>query len=245
MRDRFVKILVLVALASGPVFPGQEAPRQEIAPPETAAEPVFVRVTLYPTASLSRYDFNNDLELYELRAYAEIRRESQVGEVLSEARVEVLSEPLDFQDDHFEKRIAVDRNDLPQILSISIALPGRPPVKRTFPLPTWLILEKPRPAVIAPDRDLTVAWRFTACPGSVNVRVYDFKGGGSIASPDNFAGTELVVPADKIPPATIVRVYVISSWISKQYLGGPEFARGSEINLIPWSQVFVRTNGSR
>jgi hypothetical protein len=244
MHERIVKILILIVLASGPALSGQEASRQET-PPAPVPESIFFRLTLYPTASLSRYDINNDLDLYELRAYAEIRRESQAGEVISDARVEVLSERLDFQTDRFEKRIVVDRDNLPQEISVSIALRGRPSIKRKFPLPGWLVIENPQPAVISSDQDLSVVWRFTGCPGLVNVRVYDFKKGGSIASPDNIAKTEFVVPADKIPAATIVRVYIISSWISKQYLGGPEFVRGSEINLIPWSQVFVRTSGSR
>jgi hypothetical protein len=38
-----------------------------------------------------------------------------------------------------------------------------------------------------------------------------------------------------------VRIYVISSWLFKRFLSGDEFVRGSEVNIIPWSQVFIRT----
>ena len=63
---------------------GQEAPSRE---PARTQEPLFVRLTFYPTASLSRYDYNNDLDLYEVRAYAEIRRGSQDGPVVTDAVV--------------------------------------------------------------------------------------------------------------------------------------------------------------
>lgn len=243
MHDSVVKILAALVLVSGAVLAGRDIPPQET-PPPPAPGPVFVRLTLYPTASLSRYDYNNDVDLYELRAYAEIRRGSQVGEVMSDARVTVLDERLDFQTDRFEKRIVVNRENLPEEIEFSIAPAGLRPVKRKIPLPTWLMILTPRPAVLDPAQDLTVGWRFTGCPGMVNVRAYDFKKGGSIAGPDNFSATELLIPADKIPPSTIVRIQVISTWIFKQYLGGSEFARGSEINIIPWSQVFVRTKES-
>ncbi len=238
MRDNIFRMLILFVLAAGSVLAGQEIPAQETPPPP---EPIFVRLTLYPTASLSRYDYNNDIDLYEVRAYAEIRRESQVGDLIPDARVTVLAQVLDFQTDRYEKRIVVDKDNLPKEVSVSIAVPGRPAVSRSFPLPTWLIIETPRPAVRDAAVDLTVSWRFTGCPGMVNVWAYDFRKGDVISNPDNFDGTELVVPADKIPASTIVRVRVISTWISKQYLGGAEFVRGSEINVIAWSQVFVRT----
>ncbi len=243
MRDSIVKITIVLVLISGSVLAGQDMTTQE--PPQTPApEPVFVRLTLYPTASLSRYDFNNDIDLYEVRAYAEIRKGSQVGEAITGAKVTVLSEALELRDDHYEKRITIPKDRLPMEVEVSIALKGRPPLNRVFSLPSWLIIDSPKPSVIESARDLVIAWRFTGCPETVNIRVYDFKTGNSISTIDGFVGTELVAPEEKIPSATIIRIYVISSWISKQYLGGPEFVRGSEINVIPWSQVFVRTKDS-
>jgi hypothetical protein len=51
----------------------------------------------------------------------------------------------------------------------------------------------------------------------------------------------VVIAAPSLPRAAIIRIYVIQSWLYKRFLGGPDYARGSEVNVIPWSQVFVRT----
>jgi len=51
----------------------------------------------------------------------------------------------------------------------------------------------------------------------------------------------LTLESQRLPAGeTILRIYVISSWIFKQYLLEENLARGSEINIIPWSQVFIR-----
>jgi hypothetical protein len=74
----------------------------------------------------------------------------------------------------------------------------------------------------------------------VDVRAYDFKSGKEFFARDNVAGTSVVIPS-RLPGSTIVRVYIITSWLYKRFLSGPDYARGSEVNVIPWSQVFVRT----
>ena len=232
-------VICLLLLTAGVLNAGQ----QEIIEPQEipVPEPVFVRLTLYPTASLSRYDYNNDIDLYEVRAYAEIRAGSQSGEVLPDVRISVLSEELAFLNGSYEKRIELDKENLPDEVDISIAVPGRPPIRRTYPLPIWLCLVEPLPSIVESGKDLPVKWCFSAFSVHVNVRVYDFRKGDSLFSIDHVSEAEISVPADQIVADTIVRIYVMQSWLFKHILGGDDFARGSEINIIPWSQVFIRT----
>lgn len=240
MRRRLPTIVILFVLTSGLIPAGQET-RPQDKPPAPAPDPLFVRLTFYPTASLSRYDYNNDVNLYEVRAYAEIRLKSEAGEIVRDARVTVLSQTLDYLKDHYEKRIFIDRNELPGEMDVLIAAGERPVIRRKFPLPFWLVLLEPRPAIIDPGLNLTVKWRFSSFSVPVDVRVYDFKKGNAVFDLNDAEDTEVTVPADRIPASTTLRIYVISSWLSKRFLTGEEFARGSEVNIIPWSQVFIRT----
>lgn len=234
-RSPFPAILILFAagLAAGQGQPVPDVPK----PPE----PVFVRLSVYPTASLSRYDYNNDVDLDELRVYVELRRNSQEGPPITDALVRSAGERLDYVTDHYEKRIMLDKGPRPAEVEVEIGVPGRAPLKEKLPLPDWLSLVAPRPAVVDPSGDLTVRWRFDRFASPVDVRAYDFKTGGEVFARDGVAGTEVVIPASRLPGATILRVYIIPSWLYKRFLGGPDYARGSEVNVIPWSQVFVRT----
>jgi hypothetical protein len=234
-KSPFLAILILLAagLAAGQDQPAPAAPK--------APEPVFVRLSVYPTASLSRYDFNNDLDLYELRVYAELRLGSQEGPVIADALVSTSGEAVDFVKDHYEKRITVDKDRLPGDFRIEIGIKGRAPIRETFPLPDWLVLTEPKPAIADPANDLEVRWRYARFLAPVDVRAYDFRTGKEFFSENHLAGPATVVPASRLPGSTIVRVYIIQSWLYKRFLGGPDYARGSEVNVIPWSQVFVRT----
>lgn len=205
------------------------------------AEPLFVRWTVYPTASLSRYDFNNDLDLYELRVYAEVRRGSQEGRPATDATVTAMGEKLDFRADHFEKRIAVRKDALPEEIALEVALPDRPPLRERPPLPSWLILEEPLPAIYDAKEGLAIRWRFSRFDAPVDVNAYDFKSGQQILGLVHVAGKGAAIDGAKLPASTIVRIWAIQSWLYKRFLGGPGYARGSEIQFIPWSQVFVRT----
>lgn len=238
MRMKLPLAALLALLAAGALAAPQDPAAQD-APP--APEPLFVRLAFYPTASLSRYDYNNDIDLFEVRVYAEVRRGSQEGPPAADARVTAFAQKLDFLEDHFEKRVLFDKGRLPAELDLEISAPGRPVIRERHPLPSWLVISDPRPSVIGAGADLLIRWRFDRFPSPVDVRAYDFKTGREILSRDHLEGNEAVVPAAAVPSGTIVRVYVIQSWLSKRYLGGPAYARGSEINVIPWSQVFVRT----
>ena len=73
------------------------------------------------------------------------------------------------------------------------------------------------------------------------MHVYDFRTGKELLQRDHQAERSAVIPASGLPRSTIIRIYVIQSWLYKRFLSGPDYARGSEVNVIPWSQVFVRT----
>ena len=137
MRAQGLIKAVLILLAAGGLAAGQDLPAP--ASPEPP-EPLFVRLSVYPTASLSRYDYNNDLDLYEIRIYVELRRASQEGPALADAVITSFGEKLDYVEDHYEKRIAVDRSRLPAEVEIGIAAKGRAAIKERFPLPAWLVL---------------------------------------------------------------------------------------------------------
>jgi hypothetical protein len=238
MRARIWKLSALLLLAAVGLCSGQEAPAQNAPKPP---EPLFVRVAVYPTVSLSRYDYNNDIDLYELRVYVELRRGSQEGEAVADARVTALAQKLDYQTDHYEKRIILGKDSLPSEVEVEIAVKNRPVIREKFPLPSWLVLTDPQPAVLEAGMDLPIHWRFSRFAAPVNIFAYDFKTGKELFRRDHVGETSTVVPAADVPASTIVRIYVIQSWFYKRFLGGKDYARGSEVNIIPWSQVFVRT----
>jgi hypothetical protein len=241
-RHPFPALLIL--LAAGVLCAAQDLPAPSATTGSQAPKPpgpLFVRLSVYPTASLSRYDFNNDLDLYEIRVYAEIRLGSQEGPLVADAVVSASGERADYVTDHFEKRITVDKDRLPGELSVEIGIKGRAPIRESFPLPDWLVLTEPKPAIVDPANDLAIRWGFGRFIAPVDVRAYDFRTGKEFFSESNLAGPETVVPASRLPGSTIIRVYIIQSWLYKRFLGGPDYARGSEVNVIPWSQVFVRT----
>jgi hypothetical protein len=230
-----VLLIAAAALPAVHVSPVQETPG--------TSELFFVRWTVYPTASLSRYDYTNDLGLYEVRVYVELRRGSQEGAALKDAVVTSLGQKLEFHDDHFEKRVVFEKGARPAEVDLEIAVKGRPVLRERQSLPDWLVLTEPQPAVIETGKDLGVHWEFDRFEAPVDVLAYDFKTGKEFLRRTNEAGASVVIPAANLPPDTIVRLYVIQSWLYKRYLDGRSYARGSEVNIIPWSQVFFRTRG--
>jgi hypothetical protein len=238
MRARSTKLSILFLLAAVGLCGGQEIPAQDAPKPP---EPLFIRIAVYPTVSLSRYDFNNDIDLYEVRVYVELRRGSQEGPSVADARVSAFSENLEYKTDNYEKRIILGKDTLPTEVVVEIAAKNRPVMKEKFPLPSWLVLTDPQPAVLEAGKDLPIHWRFSRFAAPVDILAYDFKTGKEFLRRDHVEETSTVVPASDVPSSTIVRIYVIQSWFYKRFLGGKDYARGSEVNIIPWSQVFVRT----
>jgi hypothetical protein len=235
IRPALALLMLLAALPAAQDAPAQDQPK----PPE----PVFVRWTVYPTASLSRYDYNNDVDLFEVRVYVELRRGSQEGEALLDAVVSSLGHKLEVHDDHFEKRIVLEAGPRPEEVDLTIGLPDRPAIRRKVPFPDWLVLREPRPSIVEAGQDLVVSWAFERFSAPVDVLGYDFRTGKEFLRRTNEPGASVVVPAADVPASTTARIYILQSWLAKRYLDGREFARGSEVNFIPWSQVFIRTKG--
>ena len=202
---------------------------------------LFVKVTVFPTASLSRYDYNNDIDLFELRAYVELRDNSPTGAPVSDAEVFINSKLLEYKSDHYEKRIKVSKDKPTRQINIRINTRDERQILQKVPIPTWLIIENPVPEIIDSEKDLKLSWLYTKCGCPVDVSAYNFKTGDVIARELYVEGSEMIISASKIPPATIVRILVMQSWYFKRYMVGRELVRGSEIILIPWSQVFLRS----
>lgn len=237
MRLRALPAIVLLMLAAVTTAAAQDQPEAEAPKPR----PFFVRVSIHPTVSLSRYDYNNDVDLVELRVYVELRLGSQEGPVVPNAVVTALGRKLGWMTDHYEKRLLLEAGWRPSEIDVEIAAEDRAVIRERFPIPDWLTLTEPRPAVIEPGQDLRIAWSFGRFLMPVDVSAYDFRTGKAFFQKDNQAGPAVVIPAASLPRSTIVRIYILPSWLYKRFLSGEAYARGSEINIIPWSQVFVRT----
>lgn len=216
---------------------------QDVTAPEDLPQPspLFLRITIYPTVNLSRYDYNNDLDLAEIRAYVELRDESQAGEVIEDARILVMGEELELKNEHFERRIRVPVDDLPLGIDFRLTVPDGRAIREEIPIPDWLILQSPKPMILDASTNITIRWMFQSFGAPVDINVYDFKSGEQIFVQQNVTGREATLPAELIPESTILRIWVMQSWLSKRFFFGPRFAPGSEILLIPWSQVFIRT----
>lgn len=202
---------------------------------------VFIRAVIYPTFSLSRYDYNNDLNNTEIRAYVNLHLGSHHGEIITGADVKVNGTELEFSENNYKKRIPVKPENLPNELILDIKSPDGFVFNRTFSVPDWLVIQKPHPSIVDHNSDLTLAWSFRRFGGAVDVSAYDFNTGDDIVTLDHFTRTQTVVPAAELREDILIRILVVCSWIYKEYIKGDDIVRGSEINMVPWSQVFVRT----
>lgn len=238
MRIRTFLVIAGICLLSCVYLRSQEIENQQEAP---KPDPLFIRATIYPTANLSRYDYNNDVDLYEIRAYVQLRDKTPIGEVIENASVYVYSQPLDFKIDHYEKRIQIPMEELVEEFELRIETQDDRVVKNTFKIPTWLIMLNPRPGIVESTKDLDIRWKFTRFEAPVDVFAYDFKTGEKLFEGLNLYSSEITVSAKNIPDSTIVRIWVMQSWLYKRFLREPAEVPGSEIIVIPWSQVFIRT----
>jgi hypothetical protein len=161
--------------------------------------------------------------------------------VITDAQVVVLGQPLEFKDGQYEKRIIIDKKNLPDSLAIRISRGGIQLLEEKFPLPAWLVLQEPRPSVIDPGKNLQIRWKFSRFSSPVDVQAYDFRKGDPVFKGSDIGESVMSISADRIPPSTILRIFVIQSWLYKRFLAGENLARGSEVVFIPWSQVFLRT----
>lgn len=113
-------------------------------------------------------------------------------------------------------------------------------LQREFTIPTWLRLFSPTPAIYDTTKTIHVEWEFLDYPSPVNVFAYNFKTGDYLLSVHGVGTKNYILPADKLQPSTLLRIYVIEQWSRKQTLSGDGIIEGSEIEIIPWSQVFIR-----
>ncbi len=238
MKNRDVLIFLGIFLIISVCLQAQEAESQEdFAEPEK----LFVRATIYPTINLSRYDYNNDVDLYEIRAYVELRNKTPIGDLIDNAHVFVNAHLLDYKIDHYEKRIMVPEEALIEELDLRIETQDSRIVKKTFHIPTWLVMLNPRPAIITHSKNLEINWKYTRFEAPVDVFAYNFKTGKKIFEKLNLYDSKVMLPASNLPESAIVRIWVMQSWLYKRYLRGSIVVPGSEVVVIPWSQVFFRT----
>ena len=238
MKRRNILVFLGILLVIPALLQGQEPESQEEIKEQ---DKIFVRTTIYPTANLSRYDFNNDVDLYEVRAYVELRDKTPIGDLIDNAHVFANSQLLDFKIDHYEKRIEISKELLIQEVDLRIETQDGRMVKNTFLIPTWLILLNPRPEIISASDDLTIEWKFTHFEAPVDVYVYNFRTGKMITEKRDLHDNKIMLRAEDLPESTTVRIWVMQSWLYKKYLRGPSVVMGSEVVVIPWSQVFFRT----
>jgi hypothetical protein len=238
MKYRTILVILGICLISTAHLLSQEIENQQESP---NPDPLFIRTTIYPTANLSRYDYNNDVDLYEIRAYVQLRDKTPIGDIIEDAYVYVSSQLLDFKKDHYEKRIKIPKGELVEEFEFRIETRDNRIVKNSFKIPTWLILLNPRPDIVESTEDLIIKWKFTRFEAPVEVFAYDFKTGEKLFEGLNLYSSEVTIPARNIPESTIIRIWVMQSWLYKRFLSEPNEVPGSEIVIIPWSQVFIRT----
>ena len=165
------------------------------------------------------------------------------GPPLSDAVVTSLSEKLDFHDDHFEKRVLFEKDARPAEVDVEIAVKGRPVIKEKVPLPDWL----------DPDRAPAGRRRSREGPrGPLALRQLRrprrhpglrFPDGQGIPAPDE-RGRDVGRHPGRRPPGVDDRPPLRHPILALQAVSRRKGLRpGSEVNIIPWSQVFFRTKG--
>lgn len=208
--------------------------------------PLFIRATIYPTLSLARYDYNNDVNKVEMRVYLNVRDGQRDGPVIRDAEVSVNGGKIPFNKEErdYRQRLDIDNMEWNRDILIEVRIPDGRSWSGSHTFPGWLLLKDPQPSIITDKTDLAVNWTFTGHPFGVTVHVFDFKQGQRILRQSDVGPGGIVVPGDSLPPNTILRIWITPHWFYKQYIRGEGIARGSEINVIPWSQTFLRTRFS-
>ena len=236
--------LICLLLSTGMIFVSaqqiQQIEQEEIPVPETKR--FYVRATVYPTASLSRYDFNNDIDLFELRVYVNLHEGNSEGEFIDQAKVWLNGELLNHTNNTYEKRIRLQNKELVKEVELKINIGDGRKLTSKMKIPTWLIIKQPEPGIIDNASDLNVNWIFSEANVPVDIRIYDFRSGDEIWKDLHQMDIKTLVQKDKLPNSTILRIYAMTSWIFKRYITGRDVVQGSEFNIIPWSQVFLRIN---
>jgi len=236
MRSKFIVLIGLLLICLGFLMSKEsEGP---------ALNNIFVKATIYPTFSLSRYDYNNDINKVELRVYVELKEGSSEGATVMNADVFVNGYliPYDSKEDDYRKRVEIAKKKMKQKVFIKIKTKDGKEINEDFGFPGWVIMNSPQPDIYESEKNITIEWKHSNFKFPVNVRAYDFKKGTELNFEKNIGPGNILIESKNIPENTILRILVTSCCFFKQYIRDEDAVKGSEINVLPWSQVFVRTN---
>lgn len=238
MKIRLPVIIGLLFIFSfTPAATAQDNPGKE------KSRPLFFQATIYPTYSLARYDYNINLDEIELRVYINLRDQGRNGAVIKDARILINGHLIPFvpEKKDYRNNIPVKNSKLTNSLEMAVSIPDGRSIKKSVTFPGWLILTQPKPAMLNPGRDIVTGWEYSEDKFPVFFQADDFKKGTKLISRRNVKpGQKVKLEGEKVPPDTIVRIWITSEWFFKKYLTEAGFVRGSEISFLPWSQTFVR-----
>jgi len=236
------KLIVILMLATAALAAAQD---QVVEP---ACTTLFIKATFYPTFSLSRYDYDIDRNRQELRAYIELREKSIHGDVVRDASVRVNGTPIEFnaKEGDYRQRILIQKRDyFARDIRLEIDRPDGCRVHDSVRFPGWVRISTPLPEILPAGRDIPIRWAFSNNPFPLVLHVTDFKQRKRLLREPMDAEQSGALDAEKVPEDSILRIWITSDWFFKKYLRGRHVVRGSEINVMPWSQVFVRTKATQ
>ncbi|HDP94167.1 MAG TPA: hypothetical protein ENN40_02270 [Candidatus Aminicenantes bacterium] len=234
-------ILVILLMIVSPVA-GQDQP----AIPKCA--PLFIKATFYPTYSLSRYDYDIDRNRQELRAYIELRQGGIHGDAVRDARILVNGTPIDYNDKEkdYRRRILIQQQDnFSRDILLEIQRPDGCRIREEVNFPGWVKISDPAAKIVEINTSIPVRWTFSSHPFPLVLHIFDFKQRQKLLRRRLDPGDSAHLPQKDIPKNSILRIWITSDWFFKKYLSGKHIVRGSEINILPWSQVFVRTRSTK
>lgn len=232
-------VFILMIIFTGGLFgiPQESEPKE-------MNQPVFVKATCYPTVSLSRYDYNNDLDRQEMRVYIQLREKNIQGDPVKDAVVTVNGTVIQYdpEKEDYRQRIHITRPEYyPRKIEIDIRRSGHSLLHTEVTFPGWVRISHPRPRIHPVTDDLKIGWIFSSDRFPLILHIYDYKKRKEMLIRRKEADEAVIFENGKIPHSTILRIWITSDWFFKKYLRGDHIVRGSEINVMPWSQVFIRT----
>jgi hypothetical protein len=218
------------------LLPAQDEPNEDV------LKPLFIKAIIYPSYSLSRLDYNIDTDKIELRVYLKITAGVLRGEIIDNAWVYINGSLISFckRKKDYRARIKIDKKKLNNEVVLKIKTGDGRKISRKFTFPGWIVLNSPKPDIYENTGDISVKWGFSRYKFPLKVRVDDFKKGRNLTTVKEDVPDQVIIKAASLPPGGIVRIRIISDWFFKKYLKGNDIARGSEVNILPWAQAFIR-----
>ena len=209
---------------------------------DRSRDPVFMNARIWLVYSLSRFDIAIDNNLIEIRADVQLRKKSERGELIRIADVRVNDQRLEFQQDRFKKKRILPGKLASKVI-LKLHIPNGPCIKQVIVLPGWLKMTSPKPAVYVSDTHLDIGWEYSNCvSGSyTNLRIRDFLNGKMLLKLDEIKDTSYRYSLDQLPKGeSLLRIFVIEPWFHVRKAEDPMLTKESKINVIAWSQSFVR-----